>query len=180
LDEVHSDVFAFDMSGAQYRKNEDPGEEIGPDPDNGLVGATLGVIWNDQHVTMTRYCSQHMIEDGIALGNFAQVVSLCHEGYSMGYVTSSSFLLGQWERMNEWKSQGFEGLNRDAWREAWHRIMRSLDVGHRSVQMSFGTGEEYEAVHRAPTGYALEVVSNLEETLRRPVDAIQVPLTSWH
>jgi hypothetical protein len=40
--------------------------------------------------------------------------------------------MSQWNDMNEWKAQGFQGLDLDACPEAWHRIMRLLEEEHES------------------------------------------------
>jgi hypothetical protein len=45
--------------------------------------------------------------------------------------------------------------------------------------MSLGTGEEHETFHRVATGYALQAVAELEETLKRSVDAAQLPVPPW-
>jgi hypothetical protein len=51
--EVHSDIMAFHMSGAQYTTDNETHEVKHLGPDNDLIRATVGVIWNDHFVTMT-------------------------------------------------------------------------------------------------------------------------------
>jgi hypothetical protein len=76
-DEVHSDIMAFDMSGAQYTTGNETKEVKQPRPNNDLIGATAGVLWNDHHVTMTRFYAQHMEERNRVLEHFAQALTLC-------------------------------------------------------------------------------------------------------
>jgi hypothetical protein len=44
MEEVHSDIFAFDMSGAQYKTNEVSEEVTHPGPDNNMASDTVVVI----------------------------------------------------------------------------------------------------------------------------------------
>jgi hypothetical protein len=113
----------LDVAGAQSQTDEESGKAIRPAPDNDLVGASVGVVWHYHFVTMAQYWIQHMVEDGIGLEYFAHALCLCPEDSTMGYITRGPFLLSQWNDMNEWKAQGFQGLDRDACPEAWHRIM---------------------------------------------------------
>jgi hypothetical protein len=64
--------------------------------------------------------------------------------------------------MVQWKERGNEGLDRAEFAEPWSRIMSDVEVGHRRVQISVGTGEGIPTFKEASMLYVQEVVGHLE------------------
>jgi hypothetical protein len=175
---VLSDVFAFDQKGCKTGRDSTVAI-IGPSEENELVSEVVGILWNDHHVTMTRYCRKAKTDKEMTLGNFANVVSSCPEGVILTFQARSVWLVREWDKMIQGKEIGDEELDRSDYAEPWSQIVRDIEYGHRLVQICVATGEEMPAFKEAAMKYAQEVVSHLEETLWRPVNECSRPVPPW-
>jgi hypothetical protein len=135
--EVCTHVFAFDQPGPQIQNDSTTGEMVGPNPSNELIDGVVGVVWNDHHVMMTRYCDKSRSLDELSVEHFAQVGSLCPEDAILTFETHSEGLIREWDVMMQWKERGYKGLDSAECAEPWSRIMHDVESGHRRVQIQW-------------------------------------------
>jgi hypothetical protein len=133
-DEVHSDVSAFDRPGLQTQNDSTTGEPIIPGEGNELIGGVVGVTWNDDYATTTRVSDKGKSSEELTLQHFAQLVSLCPEGATLTFQTDSKWLVEEWDKMVQWRENGYERLDRADCMEPWHRIMTNVERGRRRAQ----------------------------------------------
>jgi hypothetical protein len=100
--EVCSDVFSFDQPGFQTQIDSTRDETIVPGEGNEFLGGVVGMIGNDDCVTMTRCGDQNTASELIVLRNFVQLISLYPEGATLTFQTHSRWMVEELDKMAHW------------------------------------------------------------------------------
>jgi hypothetical protein len=100
-------------------------------------------------------------------------LSLVPEGASLTYETQSAFLVKESDTLMQWKSTGYNGLDRDERPEVWSPIMRTVEDGSRRVQIQLGESASWPEFKEPAMLYSKKQVLGLS------LDAHTSPVPPW-
>jgi hypothetical protein len=91
---------------------------------------------------MTRCCDKRVSTEELYMRNLVQLVTLCPDGRDLSVHTQSEWLVGEWDKMCQWKDHNYEGLEDSDVSSVWHQIMKQLDTQDKRLLIEYGAGEE--------------------------------------
>jgi hypothetical protein len=98
----------------------------------------------------------------------------------MQYMSHSDWLVEQRSQMMQWKSVGYEGLDRDACQPQWKEIMGSPEGRTRGVVMvKLSECQVNPSILEALTLYGQEAIPRIQEDLALPVDTYRRLEAAW-
>jgi hypothetical protein len=133
--------------------------------------------FRDRHAMASAYAA---LEDNSASKHMFSSATSRYEDRGMQYMSHSNWLVEQWTEMMQWKSVGYEGLDRDACPPEWKETMGGLEGRTRGVMMlKLRECQVNPSIVEALRLDRQEAIPRLQEDLALPVDAYHRPEAPW-